>query len=106
MKVLLDENLPHDLRRLIVGHDCFTVAYMKWNGLTNGKLLATAADAGFDVMLTSDAGIEFQHDVRQLPLSVMIVRARTSDMDDLAPLVPAILQHLAKLEPRSVVKVS
>jgi hypothetical protein len=28
MKLLLDENLPHQLRTEVRGHDCFTVAYM------------------------------------------------------------------------------
>ena len=29
MKLLLDENLPQRLRLLLVGHEVFTVAYMK-----------------------------------------------------------------------------
>lgn len=28
MKLLLDENLPHQLRHEITGHECSTVAYM------------------------------------------------------------------------------
>jgi predicted nuclease of predicted toxin-antitoxin system len=32
MKILLDENLPHELRRLLPGHDAFTVAYLGWSG--------------------------------------------------------------------------
>jgi hypothetical protein len=28
MKLLLDENLPHQLRNEIAGHEVFTVAYM------------------------------------------------------------------------------
>lgn len=47
MKLLLDENLPHDLRAKLVGHEVFTVAYMKWSGLENGELLSAAAGCGF-----------------------------------------------------------
>ena len=39
MKILLDENLPHRLRLLLTGHDVFTVAFMKWNGVENGELI-------------------------------------------------------------------
>jgi len=58
MKVLLDENLPHELRHLITGHDVFTVTYMGWSGLRNGALLARATEAGFDALITLDSGIE------------------------------------------------
>ncbi len=32
MKLLLDENLPHQLRHEVPGHEVFTVAYMGWSG--------------------------------------------------------------------------
>ena len=43
MKLLLDENLPHALRRELPGHDAFTVQYMGWSRAKNGQLLAMAA---------------------------------------------------------------
>jgi len=43
MKFLLDENLPHDLRHFIPGHEVFTVAFMGWAGVKNGDLLQLAA---------------------------------------------------------------
>ena len=58
MKILLDENLPHDLRHFLPAHEVFTVAYMGWPGIENGELLERAGDSGFDVMLTKDSGVE------------------------------------------------
>ena len=58
MKILLDENLPHDLRHFLPGHDVYTVTYMRWSGKSNGELLRTAAQDGFDVLLTKDSGVE------------------------------------------------
>ena len=47
MKVLLDENLPHDLRHLLAPpHDVVTVAYLGWSGMKNGVLMRRAADGG------------------------------------------------------------
>jgi hypothetical protein len=43
-RVLLDENLPHDLRLALLEFDIVTVRYMSWAGLKNGELL-TAAEA-------------------------------------------------------------
>jgi hypothetical protein len=105
MKVLLDENLPHDLRHLLVGHDVFTVAYLGWCGTVNGALLRRAADAGFDLLLTLDNGVQYQQNARTLPVAVVIVSAASSDIDDLRPLVPAVLDTLCNLRPRAVTRV-
>jgi len=39
MRLLLDENLPHQLRLELPGHDVFTAAYMGLGGVENGELL-------------------------------------------------------------------
>jgi hypothetical protein len=36
VKVLLDENLDHRLRRHLGSHEVFTVSFKGWNGLKNG----------------------------------------------------------------------
>jgi hypothetical protein len=97
MRVLLDENLPHDLRHLIIGHDVATVTYQGWSGLKNGVLLRAAAAAGFDVLLTMDGGIMFQQNVQALPLSVLIISADSNDIDDLRPKVAQIMATLETL---------
>ena len=60
MKILLDENLPHRLRLLLVGHDVYTVAYMKWKGIENGELLGLAASSGFEAILAMDNGMPYE----------------------------------------------
>ena len=65
MKLLLDENLPHQVRLELPGHDVFTVAYMGWGGVENGELLRQAAAAGFDALLTNDRGLEYQQNFRR-----------------------------------------
>ena len=60
MKLLLDENLPHQLRLELPGHDAYTVAYMNWGGVENGELLRLAAIDGFDAVITNDRGLEYQ----------------------------------------------
>jgi hypothetical protein len=60
LRILLDENLPDNLRRLITLHDIRTVRYMGWSGLDNGRLVAAAKSNGFDVMLTADQAMPHQ----------------------------------------------
>ena len=105
MKILLDENLPHDLRKHLQGHDVFTVAYVGWCGLKNGVLLQRAADDGFDVMITMDNGVAYQQNVQTLPCTVLILSAASNDIDVLLPLVPLILRRLGSLTPRSILRV-
>lgn len=106
MKLLLDENLPHDLRHFLPGHEVFTVAYMQWNGVTNGELLRRAAAESFDAILTQDRGFEHQHNPANLPLALIAITAKTNKLDDLRPLVPAILNALRTLSPRTLVRIS
>ena len=105
MKILLDENLPHRLRPLLIGHDVFTVAFMKWNGVENGQLLALAAADGFDAVLTKDTGMPYEQNTQALPCSIVVMEAPTNELDDIRPLVPAILERLKTLSPRTFARV-
>ncbi len=105
MKLLLDENLPHQLRHEIPGHDCSTVAYLGWSGIENGELLRRAASAGFDALVTKDANVQFEQNLVNLPLAVVVVHAASNDIDDLRPLLPALLQALAALPPKQITHV-
>ena len=39
MRILLDENLPQQLKDLLPGYDVYSVTDMGWKGLQNGDLL-------------------------------------------------------------------
>jgi hypothetical protein len=54
LKVLLDENMSHQLRAYLPGHDVSTAVYVGFGGFRNGELLQAGEAAGFDVLLTGD----------------------------------------------------
>ena len=105
MKVLLDECIPRPLGRELSGHAVATVQQMGWAGTENGALLALAAGAGFEAFLTVDRGIEFQQHVAALPLGVVALRARSNDIADLRPLLPAVLAVLSTLRAGTILRV-
>jgi len=105
MKLLLDESIDVRFRTRIIGHDVFTVAFMRWKGLSNGALLARAANEGFDAVITTDLAVADQQNAGALPLSLVILHARSNNVADLEPLVPALLREFNHLAPRSVVHV-
>jgi hypothetical protein len=105
VRVLLDECLPAGLRRELSGHDVTTVQRQGWAGTQNGALLSLVAAAGFEVFMTVDKGIEFQQRVARLPVGVIALRARSNDIADLRPLMPAVLAALSTLRPGQLVRV-
>jgi predicted nuclease of predicted toxin-antitoxin system len=60
VRLLFDQNLPHDLRDLLAGHDIKVAVELGWETLANGDLLEAAEQAGFDAMLTADQSIKYQ----------------------------------------------
>lgn len=106
MKLLLDENLPQLLRHEIVGHDCATVAYMGWGGIDNGELLVRAASAGFAALMTKDANLQYEQNLTNLPVAVVVLQASSNDIDDIRPLLPALLKALTDLPKKRVTIVS
>ncbi len=105
MRLLLDENLPHRLRVVLEGHEVFTAAYAGLSGVSNGQLLARAASNRFDALVTCDTGMPNQHDPSALPLSIVVLHAPSNDLNDLLPLIPALLKTLNHLSPRSIAHV-
>jgi len=89
MKLLLDENSPHQLRHELPGHDCTTVAHRGWGGTENGELLKLAESAGYAALLTKDANLQCEQNLMNLPIAVIILHAASNDIDDIRPLLPA-----------------
>jgi hypothetical protein len=75
VKVLLDENIDHGLRKLLGQHDVVTVTYMKWTGLKNGELLRIAEDSGIEVLLTGDQTLTFEQNLTGRRLAIVALSA-------------------------------
>ena len=102
-KVLLDENLPHELRHYIPGHDVRTVSFMRWDGAENGDLLNLAIDDGFHVMVTMDKRIPIEHDISKMDIGLILLSARSNDFTDLRPLTPELEFQVLIIKPGQVV---
>ena len=97
MRVLLDECLPRGLKRLLENHDCATVQEMGWSARKNGALLSLAGGM-FDVYLTIDQGIEAQQNLQGRKIALLVLEARSNQIEDLIPLVPAMLDALFEIQ--------
>ncbi len=59
----------------------------------------------FDALITMDSGIEFQHNLLNLPCSVIILEAPTNKLVDLLPKINGLLDVLEMLKSKSIVRV-
>ncbi len=91
--MLLDECVDVRLAKSLARLEVRTVADQGWLGISNGRLLALAA-AEFDVFVTVDRNLSFQQHLSQFDIAVILLRAKTSRLDDLALLVPELLSAL------------
>ena len=105
MRVLLDEQLPRQLGPYLIGHEVRTVQQESWAGLKNGELLDRSEEAGFAAFVTGDQSLVFQQTIAKRRLGVVVLKAGSNAIEDLVPLVPALLNALAALGPGRVVRV-
>jgi predicted nuclease of predicted toxin-antitoxin system len=93
MRVLLDGNLPRELAGLLVGDAVQTIHQRRWSDLSNGALL-DAAVPEYDAFVTLDQSLRFQQNLAGRAIAVLVLRAHSNRVADLAPLVPEFLRVL------------
>ena len=105
MRVLIDEQLPRQLARYLVGHEVRTVQQQVWAGLKNGVLLTSAEAAGFQVFVTGDRNLEHRQNLTGRKLGVVVLVALSNALEDLLPIVPDALIAIARIQPGQVLRV-
>lgn len=106
MRVLLDEHLPLDLASEFIGHEVSSVRVEGWAGLKNGILLSRAGDAGFEVLVTNDKSLEFQQNLADVTLGIVVLDARSNKLGDLVPRVGGALEAIEVVRPGEVLHVA
>ena len=105
MRLLIDECMDERLRLLFVGHDCQTAHFANLAGLKNGRLLAAAEAAGFEVLITVDQNIPDQQNLAGRKIAIVILYGLTNRLHDLEPLIPAAISALQSIPRGSVVRI-
>jgi hypothetical protein len=97
MKLLLDECLPLDFRHNFPGHDASTAQWAGLKSKKNGELLR-AAEVG-------DQGLEYQQNLAGRKLSIISIRSKTNQLEDLLPFIDAILDALKTISAGEVIRI-
>ena len=104
MRVLLDESVPRQLRRCLSGHVVRTARDLKWDGKSNGELLALGRD-NFDAFITADQHIEHQQHITEEDIPIIVLIARCNRIVDYLPIIPYILSALTNAKRGEVIRI-
>ena len=100
MRVLLDENLAHRLRKNLGAHEVLTVRYKGWAGLKNGELLRRAENDGIEVLLTGDQTLTDEQNLS--PRNIAIVALSCVEWHILKHHLPLIIAAIDNARPGTV----
>jgi len=100
MKVLIYECCPKKLKSLLTLPDieCKTVREVGYASKKNGELISLI-DGIYDVLVTLDGSIKDQQNIKGRRLSILRIRAKSSDISSLAPFVPEVSAALREIKP-------
>jgi predicted nuclease of predicted toxin-antitoxin system len=98
MKILLDECVTRKLKRHLTEFEIATVVEMNWSGLKNGKLLSAAVTAEFDILLTIDKNLEYQQNINNHEIVVVVLDVEKSKIDFLLELLPKFKEQIDEYE--------
>jgi hypothetical protein len=79
---------------------------MGWSGKKNGELLALMAQAGMEVLLTTDQSLRYQQNLAAHRIAFVVMLPTHNRLADLIPLMPQVHAALASIALGAVVEVS
>ena len=105
MRILLDECAPRPLKGKLADYDIRTVVEMGWSGKKNGELLQLMYQEGFTILLTTDQNLQYQQNLEQARVAVVVLVARSNRLPDLVTLIPDVRSVLGTITPGEVIEV-
>lgn len=102
MKILLDENTSEDLIDLLPGYVVVHLEKQGWKGLQNGKLLSSAVDGGFSVMITVDKQMQHQQNFCNRPLSLIVLDIHPNNIPNQIACLGEIITLLPDVQPGEI----
>jgi hypothetical protein len=73
VRVLLDQNVPVQLRYALATHDVQTAYERGWAALLNGELISAAEAAGFELLITCDSGMRHQQNWTERTIRLLVL---------------------------------
>ena len=104
MRVLLDECLSRKLKRELPGHEVGSAPELLWARLKDAELLRPA-DGDFGVFVTADGRLRYQQNLTRSRLAIVVLRARSTRLATLLPLMPELRRRLLSFRAGHVLEI-
>ena len=88
MLILFDHGTPRSIARSLKGHVIVEAIERGWSRLSNGALLKVAEDAGFDLLLSTDKNIQYQQNLKDRRIAIVILGNSQR---------PAVMRHVDRV---------
>ena len=69
---------------------------MGWSGTKNGELLKRMQDHGFQFLITMDKSLQFQLPIDRYEIRLIVLKAVHNKLKILRPLMPKVLDYVAR----------
>lgn len=96
MRVLLDEDLPRQLKSDLAAHQVATVTELGWSAAPDAALLDLATGRGFAVFLTGDRNLARQQMAARSGIAVVVLAVPNNRLATIRSLVPDLLEALSQ----------
>ncbi|MDF9828643.1 putative nuclease of putative toxin-antitoxin system [Ereboglobus sp. PH5-10] len=73
MKILFDQGTPLPLKKYLAAHTVSTAYQRSWHEKKNGDLIATAEEAGFDCIITTDKNLRYQQNLTNRKIAIIVL---------------------------------
>jgi hypothetical protein len=104
-RVLLDEDVPKQLRRDLPEFHVRTVQEEGWSSVKNGELLRLSAPL-FDVFVTADKRLQFQQNIARHDIGVVVLATRDTRLPRLQQVLDELRAAIRTVAPGTIVIVT
>ena len=72
MRILFDQGTPVPLRKYLTEHSVTTAYEEGWSNLSNGDLLKSAEDKGYQIFVTTDRNLRYQQNLSDRQMAIVV----------------------------------
>jgi hypothetical protein len=73
MRILFDQGTPVPLRQYLTEHIVTTSYEEGWSNLSNGDLLKSAEEKGYQILVTTDRNLRYQQNLSDRQIAVVVL---------------------------------
>jgi len=95
VKIIIDECVPHIVKKRLPQREIKTVQEMGWAGVKNGELLELV-ESEFEIFITSDKNLRYQQNLQNRKTAILLLPS--NQVPVVVDLLPRIDEELERIK--------